>query len=240
MYIGDINAVYTLNIDAALVDTRKEELPYTEIPEKLSMYNYILQNTNILLVVQQTGDKQLAFYDKETCRTDFKNYFEKIPSLNNASDLCYAMQIYDAYYSSNDTTMAIAYKNRKQIDILSLSGDLINRVYFPDYDYNDARMSLRNGNLYLSEDAKMFFSFVFATVDSYYFLCWDDTRENIKAGKAKTKIYKTDSYGNIQEIMQLDKSVSYFCLNQSHLYAIGISEENLDLEVYYADIKKTF
>lgn len=240
MYIGDINAVYTLNIDAALVDTRKEELPYTEIPEKLSMYNYILQNTNILLVVQQTGDKQLAFYDKETCRTDFKNYFEKIPSLNNASDLCYVMQIYDAYYSSNDTTMAIAYKNRKQIDILSLSGDLINRVYFPDYDYNDARMSLRNGNLYLSEDAKMFFSFVFATVDSYYFLCWDDTRENIKAGKAKTKIYKTDSYGNIQEIMQLDKSVSYFCLNQSHLYAIGISEENLDLEVYYADIKKTF
>ena len=76
--------------------------------------------------------------------------------------------------------------------------------------------------------------------DSYYFLCWDDTRENIKAGKAKTKIYKTDSSGNIQEIMQLDKSVSYFCLNQSHLYAIGISEENLDLEVYYADIKKTF
>ena len=236
MCIGDINAVYTLNLDSALVATRKKHLPYTEIPEKLSMYNYILQNTNDMLVVQQTGENQLTFYDKNTYRTDFRNYFKKIPSLNNASDLCYVMQIYDAHYSSNDKTMAIAYKNRKQIDILSLSGDLINRIYFPDYDYNDTRMSLRNRNLYLSEYAKMFFSFIFTTVDSYYFLCWDDTRENIKAGKAKTKIYKTDSYGNVQGIMQLDKSISYFCLNQSHIYAIGISEENLDLEIYYADI----
>lgn len=234
--IGDISTVYTLSLDSALVATRKKNLPYTEIPEKLSMYNYILQNTNSMLVVQQTGENQLTFYDKNIHRTEFKNYFKKIPSLNNASDLCYVMQIYDAYYSSNDKTMAIAYKNRKQIDILSLSGDLINRVYFPDYDYNDTRMSLRNRNLYLSEDAKMFFSFIFATTDFYYFLCWDDTRESIKAGKAKTKIYKTDSYGNIQEVIQLNKSISYFCLNQSHLYAIGISEEDMDLEVYYADI----
>lgn len=236
IYIGDINAVYALNIDSALASVKKENLPYTEIPEILSLYNYVLQNTNTMLVVQQTRDRQLTFYNKKTHEIDLKNYFKRLPSLSTASDLCYVMQVYDAYYSSNEETMVIAYKNRKQIDILSSSGDLLNRIYFPGYDYNDSRMTLKNRNLVLADDAKMFFSFVFTTSDFYYFLCWDDTRKNIKSGKANSKIYKTDKFGNVLEIIQMDKSISYFCLNQSRLYAIGVSEENLDLEIYYADI----
>ena len=231
--IGDIHGIYTLNIDSVIARVAKSKLPCTEIPEDLYLYNYVLQNTDSMLVVQQTSDYQLSFYNKITSQTVGKNYFEGISSVRDASDFCYVMQIYDAYYMSNDDNFAIAYKYRKQIDILSSSGELEHRIYFPDYDYNDSKMSLKNRNLELSDDARFYFSLAAVDGENYYFLCWDDTKSNMRQGKAKTKIYKTDLDGRVQAIFQLDKSISYCCISHGYLYAAGLSEGE-DMQIYYA------
>lgn len=132
----------------------------------------------------------------------------------------------------------MAYKNRKQIDILSLSGELQHRIYFPDYDYNDSKMFLKDRNLALSDDAHVYFSFAAVADDHYYFLCWDDTKSNIRSGKAKTKIYKTDLKGQVQAVIQLDKSISYCCIAQGYLYAVGLSEGE-DMQTYYAPLPES-
>lgn len=236
--VGDGHAIYTLNVDAALAQVDKTDLPCTRIPKELSLYNYVLRNTDSVLVVQQTSDYQLSFYDKLASQTRGRNYFDRVSSVGDASDFCYATQIYDAYYLSGDSTLAIAYRYRKLIDVLSLSGEWKHRVYFPGYDGNDSKMSLENGNLKLDDSACMFFSFAAATDGHYYFLCWDDTKSNIRQGKAKTKIYETDLNGCVQAVIQLDKSISYVCLGRSYLYAIGLSEGE-DMQFYYAPLPES-
>ena len=46
------------------------------------------------------------------------------------------MQIFDAHYNAGEESIVIAYKNRKQIDLVSFDGEMIKRIYFPNYDYN--------------------------------------------------------------------------------------------------------
>ena len=84
----------------------------------------------------------------------------------------------------------------------------------------------------------MFFSFIYPTNDYFYALCWNNTRTNIKQGSAKTSIYKFNWEGELKDIFQLDKAISYFCIDSSNiLYAIGVSEDNLDLNIYSSIIK---
>lgn len=238
LLIGDGTRLYAVNIDAILNSSGKAHDVLTEIPGNLRLYNYLLHNNDSMLVVNQTGEHQLTFYNKRTKTTDLKNYFEKNGILKDASDFCRAMQIYDAYYSSNRERIAIAYKHWKQIDILSASGDLIKQIYFPDYDYNRGKMSLDGESLRLGEDARMFFSFIYPTNDFFYALCWDNTKTNIKQGSARASIYQFNWEGELKEIFRLDKAVSYFCIDSSGmLYAVGISEDNLDLIIYSSTLK---
>ena len=79
--IGDIHGIYTLNVDSALACVAKSKLPRTEIPDDLYLYNYILQNTDSVLVIQQASDFQLSFYNKNNAQLTGKNYFEKICKL---------------------------------------------------------------------------------------------------------------------------------------------------------------
>lgn len=79
--VGDIHGIYTLNVDSALACVAKSKLPRTEIPDDLYLYNYILQNTDSMLVIQQTSDFQLSFYNKNNAQLIGKNYFEKICKL---------------------------------------------------------------------------------------------------------------------------------------------------------------
>ena len=114
------------------------------------------------------------------------------------------------------------------IDIISKSGDLVKQIYFPNYDMNNSKMSF-NGNLIIEEDSKRFFTYVYPDEDSFYALCWNDTKENIKYGKAKPLIYKFDWEGNLNQIYQLNQCISYFCVSDNQLYAIGIREDDLEL-----------
>ena len=229
--VGDTDKLYIIDIDSAMANVPLSSFPFEAIPENLRLYNYLLCVTDSMLVVNQTGEFQLAFYDKIKDNVERKNYFEKISSLYSAPNLCYTMQIYDAYYTSNNESLVIAYKHRKQIDIISKSGDLVKQIYFPNYDMNNSKMSF-NGNLIIEEDSKRFFTYVYPDEDSFYALCWNDTKENIKYGKAKPLIYKFDWEGNLNQIYQLNQCISYFCVSDNQLYAIGIREDDLELCLY--------
>ena len=233
--IGESDAFYTLPMDIMQTFTAKTDMKRTDIPKELSPYNYIVWDTDSLLVLNQTGNYQLSFFNKTTQQVEQKNYFQPLAATDGASDFCYATQIYDAYYSSNGQTLAIAYKNRKLIEILSPSGERLNQLYFPGYDYNDGKMSLHNDNLELSEEARTFFTFTAVSQGDYFFLCWDDTKKNIREGKARNLIYHTDAMGQVKQIFQLDKCISYFCLNANRLYAIGLTEDT-DLQIYQAEL----
>ena len=238
LLIGDVTSLYSVNIDSIFSSSKKAHYIQTEIPENLRLYNYVLQDNDSMLIVNQTRDHQLTFYNKLTHTIELKNYFEKNRYLKDASDFCHVMQIYDAYYSSNKERIVIAYKNWKQIDIISTSGKLIKHIYFPNYDYNKSKMSLDRKSLQIEDDAHMFFSFIYPTNDYFYALCWNNTRTNIKQGSAKTSIYKFNWEGELKDIFQLDKAISYFCIDSSNiLYAIGVSEDNLDLNIYSSIIK---
>ena len=111
----------------------------------------------------------------------------------------------------------------------------MNQLYFPGYDYNEGKMSLHNDNLKLSEEARTFFTFTAVFQGDYFFLCWDDTKKHIREGKARSLIYHTDAMGPVKQIFQLDKCISYFCLNANRLYAIGLTEDT-DLQIYQAEL----
>lgn len=67
------------------------------------------------------------------------------------------MQIFDAHYNAGEESIVIAYKNRKQIDLVSFDGEMIKRIYFPNYDYNIPKMHIEENNLKYDVNARLFF-----------------------------------------------------------------------------------
>ncbi len=52
-------------------------------------------------------------------------------------------------------------------------------------------------------------------------------------GKAFSQIYQLDWDGNLVNIYSFDRAVSSFCVFKDNItYAIGVSEQNLDLNIY--------
>ena len=96
-------------------------------------------------------------------------------------------------------------------------------------------MSLHKDNLKLSEDIHIFITSAAVSNEDYYFLCWDDTQKNIREGKARPYIYQIDAAGQVKQIFQLNKCISYFCLSDNRLYAIGFTEDT-DLQICQEEI----
>ena len=113
--------------------TAKTDMKRTDIPKELSPYNSIVWDTDSLLVLNQTGNYQLSFFNTTTQQVEQKNYFQPLAATDGASDFCYATQIYDAYYSSNGQTLAIAYKNRKLGWVAYIAGKRESRRLMGDY-----------------------------------------------------------------------------------------------------------
>ena len=236
--MGDETGIYTLDLKTMIQGTIKQELPVIDLPEELRLYNYLIRLDEDNIVVNQTGEEQRSFFNRQTKKIERKKYFERISSFSNVSDFCYAMQIFDAYYTSGKEQILIAYKNRKQIDLVSFEGEIIKRIYFPDYDYNTSKLHIEKNNIKYDLNARLFFSFVYTEHDYFYALCQNETRNNIKSGKCRTQVYKLDWEGNIKEVFSFNKCISYFCINDSILYAIGINEDDLELDVFYAKLNK--
>lgn len=234
LLIGDVDALYLLDVDSIVSTNQYIHSLYFSLPEEVSLYNYVLAISDTCLIVNQTCDAQLTYYNLKSKHVNKRNFFEKRANMRDVSDFCYATQICDAYYTSSQNSIIIAYKNKKQIDIISMSGELMKSIYFDNYLYNDDKMILKNkNNVKFDADAIMYFSYVLPMEKYFYALCWDDTRENMKNGRTKSKIYKFDWDGNLIEILNLDRAISCFCIYENEkIYAIGLSSDDLDLKMY--------
>lgn len=234
LLIGDIDALYLLNIDSIISDSTYVHSQYMKLPKELLSYNYLLNISDSTLVANVTNEGQFVDYNRFTKKRVVKNIYEKIEKFNNVDDFCYTTQIYDAYYTANKKNIIIAYKNWKQIDIVSMTGNLRKRIYFEDYQNNiDKIAASGNKNIRMNEDAILYFSYVFPTEEYFYALCWNSTKENIKKGLAVSEIYKFDWDGNLLNISKLDKAISYFCIDSKagKMYAIG-TDKDLELKIY--------
>lgn len=186
------------------------------------------------------GNISCLFMIKKNKRVVFKDYFDKEDRLDNISQFSYVSVIYDAYYTSdNKDVIAIAYKNLKKIDLISIpTGKLLKSIEFPGFDKNLNKIK-RIDNLNIEiEEGVLYYTFVYPTEEKFYALCWDSTRDKIRKGEAVPMIHVFDWEGNLLEILQPDIPISYFCVDKflNKLYAVGQDKESLDLQIYRFNI----
>lgn len=106
--IGDTRRFCKINIDSLLLNKNYKGEDYADIPDELRLYNYILYCSDSLIIVNQTGKKQLTFWDINKEKAVHKNILLRNENLK-VTDLCLTMGIYDAYYTSNGERIAIMY-----------------------------------------------------------------------------------------------------------------------------------
>lgn len=106
--IGDTRRICKINIDSLLLNKNYKGEDYADIPDELRLYNYILYCSDSLIIVNQTGKKQLTFWDRNKEKAVHKNILLRNENLK-VTDLCLTMGIYDAYYTSNGERIAIMY-----------------------------------------------------------------------------------------------------------------------------------
>ena len=231
--LGDVKGIYSVDISS----DHCEKVLHTALPENLSLCNYILENTDSVLTINQTREYQLTFYDKYNDEVSFENYFDENLIDDDLPDFERVTQAFDAYYSANDENIMIAYKNFKVIDLVSLkSKELTKRIYFPMYDSNQSKITMKRNSFSIDKDATLFFTYIYPTDSCFYALSWDADREDIENATARSTIYKISNSGEVDRIYKVDQPISSFCLDESsNIYAIGIAV-NGELHIYKGKI----
>lgn len=232
LLVGDNKYLYNLNIDSILVGYNNcENSILNFIPAKLKGYNYILKFTDSIIIANITGESQLTFFDLKNDKSFSKNYFSKLNALGNISNFCYSTQVYDAYYSSYNGKIIIAYKYFKSIDIIAENGDKLKSIYFPNFDVNISKIKKINEMNVEIKDALYFYTFVYPTEKYFYCLCWNATPKEINENKAIPEIHIFNWDGNLKTVLKPDRPISYFCIYNNVIYAIGMSSD-FDLKIY--------
>ena len=232
--IADSKYFYKLNIDSIITGYNNCKNSIIEyVPAEMKGYNYILNLSDTYITANVTGNSQVEQFNLLNKERKSMNYYPKLSGLD-INDLAYSTQIYDAYYTSNNENIIIAYKHLKQIDILSLNGDYIKSIYFLDFDINLNKIrKIDDYNVKFEDNSLFFYSYIFTTDSYFYALCWNSTKNEIKENKAIPEIQIFNQRGEIINILKPDIAISYFCVDEkeSKIYAIGMSSDE-DLKVY--------
>ncbi len=234
--IGDIDGLFSLDISSDSIVKNKEII----FPANLETYNYVLQNSNDTLIVNQTREHQLSVYDKKNDKLLFKDYYDEDLLNGNFSDFAKVNIIYDAYFTSNEDFILISYKHFKVIDLISKETlKLVNRIYFPGYNSNQLFFTKKNEHVTIDNDSKLFFTYAYPTNNGFFVLSLDAKRSEIEEGNATPIIYEISNKGMINSIYNLDKAISNFIIEENAIYAIGLSDESGELGLFKGDICKT-
>lgn len=234
--IGDDRGLYAINIDSILLGKILKR-KIVNVTKEIIGYNYIL-SYNDPIVFNQTGNSQLTYYDPVSGKKEGKNYYKKNDKLKELDDFIYSSQLYDACYASNGKYIAIAYKNFKSVDFITLSGKLFNSCLFEDFDSNISKVKSIDAYNISIENGLVYYTSLYPTKDKLYALCWNADKKSIKNGIVKSEIHTFNWKGELLSIYELDKPVSYFCINDSEnkIYAIGLNS-NLDFEALEYNLK---
>ena len=232
--VGDVRKLCMVDIDSVLTKDDYKGRIYAELPQSLRLYNSLLFYSDTLIIVNQTGEYQLTYWRGDSEKVIRSNFFRRNEDLA-VLDLNLTTQVYSASYASNHERIAIAYRNWKQIDILSFNGEVINRLRFADDLYNQDKLEVQgsSGNVSLAPNGHIFFTKLLSNAEHLFAICWDATKADIKSGIAKSKVYQLDWSGNLIHTYAFDKAISGICLQGNRIkYAIGISQDNPEVTLY--------
>lgn len=195
------------------------------MPEDFVLVNNVLLYNDSAIVVTQTGEFQLQRFDKKTKQVVGYNYFDNAGGFSNYDNFSLAGQLYQSVCSSNGEYAILGYHKLNMIDIISLSDmSLHKRVCFSNYDCNDYVID-NDGNIIFDRDKiKYFFSFVTASEDKFYALCWNCTSEEAASGKKMCSIYEFDYDGNIIKQYTPNVSITTFAVKDDTIYANGYDQ----------------
>lgn len=232
--IGDSRYLYKLNIDSIISGYNKcESSILSYVPAEMKGYNYILDITDTHITANITSDAQVSKFDLSNNKKETRSFYSKFSGIN-INDFSYATQLYDGYYTSFNDKIIIAYKNLKQIDLISPTSNSIKNIRFTNYNVNlDKMKEIDDFNIRFEDNALYFYSYVFCTNSYFYALYWNATKAEIKENKAIPHIQMFNSNGELVKILKPDIAISYFCVDEkkSLIYAIGMSSEE-ELKIY--------
>ena len=207
-----------------------------KMPEENMLANYVLYNDDSLMVLNVTGDYQLLFYDKNNDNSRAVSFIDDKFLGDGVFDMVYATTVFGASYNCNGKYIVIAYYRQKMIDIVSMSGELLKRLVFNNYDINKNKFhSLGDGNVQVDNDVIRFFTSIMVSDDFFYVVCQEDTEEMNNNGKTKTKLYKLDYDGNLLNIYQMDRKVTFGVVKGNELFVIGFHTIE-DAEIYHTEL----
>lgn len=233
LIIGDINGLYSLDITSDSIQKKEE----TIFPANLETYNYVLHNSPDTLIVNQTREHQLTIYNKKNDQIFFKDYYDKELLEKPVSEFANVNIVFDAYYTSNNNLIMIAYKNFKIIDLISKETlKLVKRIYFPGYDYNQYNFSKKGNQLRISKNSKLFFTYAYPLKNGFYVLSLESGRDAIENGLARPIIYEILNDGTINNIYKLNQVISSFCIKKDTIYGIGLSDLDKELCIFQGKI----
>lgn len=229
---GDETGLYVFQIDS-LLSGKFYRNKVLDISKELAGYNYLIHYTDSLVVVNQTGDAQLSFFNCKSKTVAKKSYYKRFETLGNLSDFAYSTQVYDGFYASNGAVISIAYKNFKSIDFVSVNGNLLKKVSLTGSNYNLNKIKLIDEANISIEDGIVYYTYTFPTKEKLYALCWNADKKKIREGIVNPEIHVFNWKGDLLSILKLDTPVSYFCVNQKgdRIYAIGL-DKKMDFQIY--------
>lgn len=207
-----------------------------EMPEEAMLANYVLYNDDSLMVLNVTGDYQLLFYDKIFNNKKNVSFIDDKFMGGNVFDMIYNTSVFGASYNCNGNYIVIAYYRFKMIDIVSMSGKLIKRLTFDQFDINKSKFHpVGDGNVRFDDSIVRFFTSIIVDDDYFYVVCQNDTKVMNEQHQTKTKLYKLDYNGTLQKVYQLDRKATFGVVKENELYIIGYSNTE-DAEVYHAKL----
>ncbi len=225
-YTTDGARTFKISIDS---NGFKHKIFNMPMPDDFVLVNNVLLYNDTSIVVTQTGEYQLQRFDKKTNKTTGYNYFENAGNFSSYDNFNLSGQLYQSVCSSNGEYAILGYHKLNMIDIISLADmSLHKRVCFSNYDCNDYTIDNKGNILFDYDKIRYFFSFVTASEETFYALCWDCTNEEADSGSKKGKIYEFDYDGNIKNQYEPNVSVTTFAIKDNTIYAKGfdpITEE---------------
>ena len=206
------------------------------MPEDAMLANYVLYNDDSLMVLNVTDDYQLLFYDKINDNSRTVSFVDDKFLGDDVDDVAYCVIVYGASYNCNGKYIVIAYNKQKMIDIVSMSGFLIKRVAFNNYDINKNKFHTEDdGNVEIDDGMIMFFTSIIVDDNFFYAVCQENTEENTDNCVTKTKLYKMDYNGKLLKIYQLDMTATFGVVKDNELFIIGY-HKNDEPAIYHTKL----
>lgn len=229
LLIPDSKHIYSLHLDSLTkgYSAGNKLKTVVDIPMEVSTYSSIVQYNQNKMVINIHGEQQLSIIDIPTHYLQEKSYHKQYKR-TKAKGYPFNLNLYQAFYSSRgNDTVAITYKNFKQVDIVSIKTGHLTSIRFPNYDENIStirRLSAANNE----PNTTIFYTFAASTKKGVFALCWDMPKYDTDNKSNHPEIHHFGWDGKLMARYKIDRPISSFFISEDSgdIYAIGINDSH--------------